>query len=48
MHFPHFHPLVAALVILGMVTAAPVPQEEGISFSYGLLDIGIAVDLEPL
>lgn len=48
MHFPHFHSLVAALVLLGIVTAAPVPQEDGISIVYGLLDVGIAVDSEPL
>lgn len=43
MHFPHFNSLIAAMVLFGMVTAAPVPQEDDLSIS-----VPISIDLGTL
>ena len=49
MHFPHFKSLIAALILFGMVTAAPIPQGETVSISADpiLLAVGFDVDLGP-
>ena len=48
MQLSYFNSLVAALVLLGMVTAAPVPQEDDVSISADtdLLDVPILVNLD--
>ena len=45
MHFLYFNSIVAALVLFGMVTAAPVPREDDISVSPNPEDVGIGVDV---
>ena len=47
MHFPRFNSLIAALVLLGMVTAAPVPQEDGVDINAVLLNVPLSVDFGP-
>lgn len=46
MHFPHFNSLIAALVLFGMVTAAPVPQDDDLSLAD--IPISIVVTLDDL
>ena len=48
MHLPPFSTLIASLFLFGIVTSAPVPQEDNASLSVNiLLDISTDVDVEP-
>ena len=45
MHFPHFNSFIAALILSGMVTAAPIPQSAIVALSVDPIDVEIGSDI---